>query len=100
MPLWYNFQICTELVFHPHWCRVGINTPLDILKPDGSVFSMFELRQIFGLKTNFFEHLRVQICLKDYLLKFSIKHYTCSRWVKGSKFFNKTLNDQYKNLSL
>ena len=112
VPLWYNFDISTELLFYPHWCRVGINTPLDILKPDGSVLSMFELRQIFGLKTNFLEHLRVHRCLKDYLLKFSIKHYTCSRpvlpsylkillsQVKGSKYFYKTLNGQYKNLSL
>ena len=50
--------------------------------------------------------------LKDYLLKFSIKHYTCSKpilppylkillsQVKSSKYFYKTLNDQYKNLSL
>ena len=112
VPLWYNFHISTELLFYPHWCRVGINTPLDILKPDGSSLSMFKLRQIFGLKTNFPEHLRVQRCLKDYLLKFSIKQYTCSRpvlpsylkvllsRVKGLKYFYKTLNDQYKNLSL
>ena len=73
---------------------------------------MFELKQIFGLKTNFLEHLRVQRCVKDYFLKFSIKHYSCSRpvlpsylkillnHVKGLKYFYETLNDQYKNLSL
>ena len=110
VPLWYNFHISTELLFYPHWCGVGINTPLDILKSDCSVLSMFELRQIFGLKSIFgLEHLRVHRCLKDYLLKFNIKHYTCSRpmlpsylkilltQVKDSKYFYETLNDQYKS---
>ena len=69
MPLWYNFHISTEL-FCPHWYKVGINAPLDTIKPDGRFLSMFELRQISGLKTIFPNYMGVQICLKDYLIKF------------------------------
>ena len=56
VPLWYNPQIFMENISLPHWYQVGIITSLDIMKINGTVLSIVELRQTFGLTTNFLEH--------------------------------------------
>ena len=112
IPLWYNSLISPELLFYPHWNRMGVKTPLDLIKSDGSIMSMQEIIHLYGLKTNFLEYLRVAKCLKVFIKKYKIKNFNCIRPVfppylhaiinnkKGSKYFYEKLNVQYINQKL
>ena len=110
VPLWYNSLISTQKIFFPHWYQAGINMPLDIVKPDGRILSTMELRQTFGLRTNFLEYYSNERVLKRLLKQTSPNSYTrpvfspylrmLTSHKEGSKFFYETLNFQFKNEKL
>ena len=74
VPLWYNSLISTRKIFFPH--QAGISMPLDIVKPDGRILSTMELRQTFGLRTNFPEYHSIESVLKRLLKQTSPNSYT------------------------
>ena len=76
VPLWYNSLISTQKIFFPHWYQAGISMPLDIVKPDGRILSTMELRQTFGLRTNFLEYHSIERVLKRLLKQTSPNSYT------------------------
>ena len=111
-PLWYNPQISRQPLFLPHWYRAGINAPSDIIDSDGNILTLSEITKLYRIKSNFLEYLRVQRCLKKYLMDVDIsklvligptippflKIILCE--VKGSKQFYNILNVQYDNCNL
>ena len=111
VPLWYNSQISTGELFYPHWYQAGLTMPLDMLKSDGNIFTMLELRHVFGIKTNFLEYYRIERIIKQ-LLKQSTSPDTYSRPIlfpylkqltkskTSSKHFYHTLSCQFVNENL
>ena len=76
VPLWYNSLISTQKIFSPHWYQARISMPLDIVKPDSRILSTMELRQTFGLRTNFLEYHSIERVLKRLLKQTSPNSYT------------------------
>ena len=64
VPLWYNSLISTQKIFFPHWYQAETSMPLDIIKPDSRILSIMELRQTFGLRTNFLVYHSIKRVLK------------------------------------
>ena len=58
IPLWYNPQISTEPFYYPNWDQMGLHTPLDLIKSDGSIMTMPEIIHKYRLKSNFLESLK------------------------------------------
>ena len=111
VPLWDNPQIPTELLFYPRWDQVGIHTPLDLIKPHGSIMALEEIMDLYGLKTNFLEYLRIQRCLKIFIKELNTQNFNLVRPIippylmvlligSGSKYFYDILNVQYDNMAL
>ena len=59
-------MISTEPLFCPHWYNMGIHSPVDLIKSDGNIMAMAEIKKFYKLKTNFLECLRVQKCMKAF----------------------------------
>ena len=70
-----------------------------------------EIIDLYRLKTNFLEYLRIQRCLKVFISKLSRKNFNQSRPIipsyltvllkgNGSKYFYESLNVQYDNIAL
>ena len=93
-PMWYNSQSFTESLFFPHWYNARICVPLDIA----------QIQQQF-----FLEYLRIQRCLKHFVVKCDIHHFSIDRPIfppylkiqlnhnKGSQHFYEILKDQHNN---
>ena len=111
-PLWHNSLISTENLFFPHWYKAGISIPLDVVKPDGQIMNIAELRHIFQLKTNFLEYYRVEKILKNLIEYNTTRLDTYPRPIipphlriltsrkKASKHSYETLNCQFINQEL
>ena len=112
IPLWQNPSISSEPLFYPHWFNAGICVPLDLIKSDGNILTLDEVAEKYGVNTNFLEYLRVKLCLKTFLSKFSTKPYSFDRPVcpyylrfilrqkSGSRYFYEILNKDFINLRL
>ena len=112
MPLWYNSSISATPLYFPHWDKMGVNTPLDLIKADGSILTMREVTQLYGIRTNFLEYLRIHRCVKLFLNKINLRNFYYTRPIfpvylkilmkktNGSKYFYANSIKQYENSKL
>ena len=66
-PIWYNPRISSAELFLPHWLKGNIIYVSDLLKPNGTVMSLAEIKNIYKIETNFLEHLQVKKGLQKFL---------------------------------
>ena len=66
--IWYNSLITIEKkpFFYQSWFNAGIQKVVDLLKKDGSFFSLDEFLKKFKVKTNYLDYFKVISALRQY----------------------------------
>ena len=69
-PIWHNTEISNITQYIPNWYFKGITSIGDIIKPDGTIMSIREITQTYGVaQINFLEFHRIKTLAQKYLSK-------------------------------
>ena len=71
--IWYNKQISKEVLFLTKWHKNRIDVIGDVVKKNGTVMSVEELRKLYRIDINMFDYIRVKGLLNNFIKKSNIK---------------------------
>ena len=67
MSLWLNKPLGTENIHFVDWVNAGIHVVGDIIKQDGQILTLDEMKTIFGFRVNYLNYSTVRGLVKGFL---------------------------------